>query len=317
MTALVAPLLVSASPVLLVLLVLASLTIVFIYMKRRNALLEQKLSQAKEEKEKEIALAIVRTQEEERNKIATDLHDSVGAELSLLKLKLSRYSYYLKNNLIIKSENFSEDVKQLDETIENVRCVCKDLYPETLRKKGLLYACRYFACRMSKGRNIRLKFSGEVAEQEIILSDEARRSVFRIFQEIMHNLIKHSRCQKLEVKIYMNRNTGFLKFRLRHNGRSFNNSDALKAIDAGSGHGLMNISNRLKVLGGKISYQRKGTNSFVFVSLPMTDGMSGTKLITMQNRGVTIEPELKIVFSKSALPPKTRQPKLERRQRSV
>lgn len=314
MSALVNSWLVFTSPTLFVSLVFASIVVIVFFMKKRTEALEKRLSQASADKEKEIAIAIVRTQEEERNKIALDLHDSVGAELSLLKLKLSKYSYYLKNNLIIKSESFFEDVKQLDETIENVRDVCKDLYPEIIRKKGLLCACRCFAERMSKGRNIRLKFFTDICENDFTLSDEAQRSVFRIFQEIMHNLIKHSVCSRLEIQLYMNHRTGFLKLRLRHNGRVFTNTDATRAIHEGKGHGLMNISNRLKVLGGKISYQRKGHCSFVFVSLPVNSVAKENKTISIEQRGVSIDPQLKMVYSKNSITTRrTRQPKLRQK----
>src|SRR5690606_24871322 len=132
----------------------------------------------------------VRTQEEERMRIAASLHDSVGAELSMLKLNLSRHAFFLKN--IYKNvDDMQAEILSLDKTVESLREICRDLYPVELKNYGLIAALRDFLDKASKAAGLRYEFRNKLQQNDLKGIEEKKLNLFRISQELLHNIIKH------------------------------------------------------------------------------------------------------------------------------
>lgn len=204
--------------------------------------------------------------QDERSNIASNLHDGVGAELSLLKMKLSRYSFYIKNNLRFKPESFMNDLQQLDSTIKSVRDVCHDLYDGQFRDKNLLESCHDFTQRLGDSGCIRCEFYSNLKENELNLTPEAKKTVFLVFLEIMNNIMRHAQCQDLHVALTRHEET--LRLFFRHNGICFNNLDAHTRIAQKKGIGLNCINKRLQLLSGQVNYLSENNQQLVAVTIP-------------------------------------------------
>lgn len=235
--------------------------------RKRLANMQLKLLEIENSKNNELKKVILETQLEERSKIASNLHDSIGAELSILKLKLSKHSYYLRNNLFIKSDNFDKDIHQLDEAIKHVRSFCRELHSEVLENKGLIYACAEFAEKLNDSESIKCHFKSSLCEEQLFLNKENKSTFFMIYLELANNIIKHSTCTFLEISLSVNP-LNELNLVLKHNGVKFENTDFEKQKHLNTGIGLSCLSTRAKTLNAKINYLWEDNASFVIFTCP-------------------------------------------------
>jgi two-component system, NarL family, sensor kinase len=265
--------LLAAPSALLIIFMAIAIIYLVLYFNKRFMLMQQKLQLLENEKQSEISRVIEKTRQEERNKIASNLHDGVGAELSLLKLKLTKYSFYLKNNQRIKSNRFIKDINQLDDTIQHVRSVCKDLYAETIDSIGFIKSCEEFVNQINSVNSIKSRFNTNLIESELPISVEHKKTTFMMFQEMMNNLLKHSACNNLEVNLEVTNNKQ-IKLSCRHNGVKFNNEDMADMITLGKGIGLNCMNKRAELMGAHVNYQYQNQTSSVEILIPYTNSIS-------------------------------------------
>src|SRR5690242_17221233 len=141
--------------------------------------------------QKERIHAEITIQENERKRIATDLHDSLGPLLSSVKLQI--------NSLDSTSENDQHIInkagRHLDEIIANLREISHNLLPNTLQRKGLTEAIREFTGNQSKRNGTKIDF---YQLQQVAIAPEMEIHVFRMVQEIIHNTLKHAHAKNLQ-----------------------------------------------------------------------------------------------------------------------
>ena len=276
--------LLAAPSTLLITLMALAIVYLVLYFNKRFLLMQQKLQLLENEKQSEITKVIEKTRQEERHKIASNLHDGVGAELSLLKLKLTKYSFYLKNNQRIKSHRFIKDINQLDDTIQHVRSVCKDLYAETIDSIGLIKSCEEFAKQINTIDSLKSRFKTNLIENELPISVEHKKVSFMMFQEMMNNILKHSACNTLEINLELTPNKQ-LQLSCIHNGIKFDNEDMAQVINLGKGIGLNCINKRAELIGAHVNYHYKNHRSSVEILIPFTKSINtGNSPITTISR---------------------------------
>jgi signal transduction histidine kinase/ligand-binding sensor domain-containing protein len=194
--------------------------------------------------QEEFSRKLLESQESERQRIAVELHDSLGQDLLIIK-----------NWALIGLKNGANPKKQFDEisetasgAIDEVREIAYNLRPYHLDELGLTQAVRSMLDRVSKSSSI--SFVSEIDSIDGFFPKEAEINFYRIAQECLNNIVKHSGATETRVEI--KRGGGQLRLSIRDNGKGFNtDSMALKRASQ-SGFGLAGINQRARILGGKV-----------------------------------------------------------------
>lgn len=194
--------------------------------------------------------AEIETIENERRRIAGDLHDEIGPMLSAVKLQINHLEPVdaTEKNALEKSSH------QIDHVIQRFREISYNLLPNTLIRKGLIHATEDFTRRMSEAGAVAIHFNAGV----MTLSRDKEINLFRIIQEIVHNTIKHAKAESMQLSVSQTGNTVVLT--AADNGIGFVYEEKMQH---GSGLGLLNLQNRVEVLNGKLTVDSgpgKGTN---------------------------------------------------------
>ncbi|MGC4039383.1 MAG: sensor histidine kinase [Flavobacterium sp.] len=176
---------------------------------------------------------LIKTQENERIRLARDLHDGVGQKLMLLTRKTK--------------ETSNEDVNKLaDNTLEELRSISRGLYPATLEKLGITSALQTLINEVDS--NSPILFDCEIDDIDAFLDKETALQFYRIVQEVLNNLIKHS--QANEASISVEKKSKSIIVTISDNGIGFNPKEAFSNITS---LGMKTIQERVKMIKGTIS----------------------------------------------------------------
>ncbi len=247
------------------LLFLASTLILFVFINQKRMLSERnKLQALKSSYQQEMLKAAIDAQEKERKRIAEDLHDEVGAVLSLAKLNANRANEYSANE---EGRRLNKDTIQfIDDTINNVRRISKDLLPPTLEEFGLIKAIDELVAKVRASNIVRIKF--EYRGEFNNLYPEIELALYRIAQELVNNALKHANAG--EIEIYLERNENHLTLKVLDDGSGFKVEEIDRKSTFEKGIGLKNIHSRVSMLDGEINYfpnLPKGTAATVELDL--------------------------------------------------
>lgn len=198
------------------------------------------------EHQKKLLETTIQSQETERKRIASELHDGVGAILSAAKLNLHLLKATQDNHE--NAEAIAETNRIIDETIDTVRRISKDLLPSSLEKFGLIEAIKEFADKLSVDGAAQVHFNHEGGD--FALSKTNELPIYRLVQEIVNNALKHAEAQN--INIYVNNNGGF-QLIIQDDGQGFDVDQVRNDINKGVG--LYNIENRVNMLGGSITLE--------------------------------------------------------------
>ncbi len=207
--------------------------------------------------QRERMLAEITIQENERKRIATDLHDSLGPLLSAVKLNINSIDIQPEDSAILERAG-----KSIDEIIGSMRQISYDLLPNTLELKGLTEAVREFIGHISYKRGINIQL---YVVKDIKVPKEKEIHIFRMLQEIIHNTIKHAEAKNLQIG--MSEEGNHLLLLAKDDGKGF---DIDHAKEQSRGLGLKSLEGRCEILNGILTIESKpgfGTN--YFVKIPM------------------------------------------------
>ena len=187
--------------------------------------------------------AMLKGQEEERSRIAKDLHDGLGGLLSGTKLSFIN----MKENLILTPENaiqFDKSLRMLDNTINDLRKVAQNLMPEALVKFGLTEALKDFCGTIQTATNIEIGYQKIGEERKLVNTAEV--FIYRIIQELVNNAVKHAKAKEIIVQLAFTKNKIIIT--VEDDGVGYD----LNAIKLNSGAGLENIAYRVDYFNGTI-----------------------------------------------------------------
>jgi len=204
--------------------------------------------------QRERIFAEITIRENERKRIAGDLHDSLGPLLSAVKLNISNVDIEDAQDKAI----LDKTAGYLDEIIGSMRRISHDLLPNTLERKGLLEAIREFINQVNVKQSLNIQL---YVVKEIKVPKEKEIHIFRMIQEIVHNTIKHAHAGNLQIGL--SEEGGHLLFLAKDDGRGF---DKEKALAGSQGLGLRSLESRCEILNGVLSLESKpgaGTNYFI------------------------------------------------------
>lgn len=218
-----------------------------IYFSRRN---KQKEA---EKKERAVNKAIFESEQKERIRIARDLHDSIGQKLAVTKMLLSSVEF---------NENITKISSYIDETSKEVRNISHNLIPEILNL-GLVKAIEDLKDKINSAGQIQLELKIDEEATHWPTKKETEVSIYRIIQEILGNIIKHSKTDKVLMEIKSVE--AFVQIKIIDNGIGFN----VDAMDESKGIGWKNIFARIKLINGDFKVQsEKNRGSQFFINIP-------------------------------------------------
>jgi len=218
--------------------------------------LHAKLQKQKVEMEKELAV------EQERIRMARELHDGLGSMLSGIKHSFSA----IKNEMELSTaqeHQFNYTIGKLDDSIKDLRAVSHSMFSAELLEEGLVAATKNYCNAISAAAKINIAFES-IMEQPPGLSGEQAFHVFRVVQELVQNIVKHAGAA--EAMVQLSYTNGMLTVTVEDNGKGFNT----KQVHENDGIGLRNVEARVKLLHGKTdirSVPGKGTS--VLVEIPV------------------------------------------------
>lgn len=242
--------------------------IMFIIFHQRKVIRYQLTLQRMEEEQQKILLtASIRLQEEERQRIAADLHDDAGPLLATARLYLTENLVNLDKSTQLQSIFQIRQI--LDDTIQLVRNISHSLMPPTLKNFGLESAVNDLFQKI--GGSGTINASSRFHDYKERLQNEKELNVFRVVQELVNNILKHSNASFIHLT--QNTQAGYFVMRIHHDGRGLVQSDFEKLNKSAVGLGLKNISSRLKVAQGAILFEKDPSQTYykVTISVPIED----------------------------------------------
>jgi len=236
--------------------------VVFIIFHQRKVLRYQMQLQRMEQIQQKILLnASIRMQEEERQRIAADLHDDAGPLLATCRL-------YLSENLVNQDkatqlQSIYQARQILDDTIQLVRNISHSLMPPTLKNFGLESAVNDLFQKISGAGSINA--SSRFHEYKERLKGEKELIIFRIVQELVNNTLKHSNSSFIHLTQNIHGNNFIL--RIHHDGKGLVQSDFERLTKSPHGLGLKNITSRLKVAQGRIFFEKDPSQTYYKITI--------------------------------------------------
>lgn len=238
-----------------------TLVSIVVFHQRRVIKFNKQLSKLEEERQQMLLKASIRFQEEERQRIAADLHDDAGPLLATARL-------YLNENLIhqepaVQLQAIFSAKQIIDDSIQLIRNISHSLMPPTLKNFGLESAVKDLFEKIN-GSGV-INASARFHDNRERLKEEQELLVFRVVQELVTNIIKHSHAGFIHLT--QNVQGNFAYFRIHHDGKGILQSDFKKLNTDSSGLGLKNIESRIKVLRGNIAFDIDSTQTYYKVTI--------------------------------------------------
>jgi two-component system, NarL family, sensor kinase len=238
--------------------------IVFIIFHQRKVIRYQiRLQRMEQDQQKLLLNASIRLQEEERQRIAADLHDDAGPLLATARLYLNENLVNLDKTTQLQSIYNAKQI--IDDTIQLIRNISHSLMPPTLKNFGLESAVNDLFQKISGSGS--MNASSRFHDYRERLQAENELIIFRVIQELVNNILKHSNASF----IHLTQNTSGNKFfiRLHHDGRGITQADFNKLNKSNVGLGLKNIQSRLKVLHGQIFFEKDMSQTYYKVTIEL------------------------------------------------
>jgi signal transduction histidine kinase len=206
-------------------------------------------------------------QENERKRISFELHDELGQSMAALKLQVGSIARRLGTAELDEMLSACDEIRSnINQIIENVRRLSRDLSPVVLDDLGLQAAIEYLVNNFSKIYNVKIRF--QQTDINHLFKEDSQRIIYRILQEALTNIGKHA--QAKNVALVIEGEDRAVRFTVKDDGRGFNVQKTLDQKGAERGMGLEAMSERVRILGGKINIvSRPGIDTTVTFTAPI------------------------------------------------
>lgn len=231
--------------------------------RHRSRLQKKKIQMLETEKQLSAAEAVLKGEEQERTRLAKDLHDGLGGLLSGLKFSFTS----MKDNLIMTPENarvFERSLDMLDTSIHEMRRVAHNLMPESIFRFGLDAALNDFCTAINDSGVLQLRYHSFGLENAK-LNNTISVSVYRVIQELVNNVLKHAAAQQALVQVVISDN--LLLVDVEDNGKGFDTEE----LEKRKGIGWSNIQSRIDYLNGKLDLKSTaGEGTIVHIEIKLS-----------------------------------------------
>jgi signal transduction histidine kinase len=244
------------------LMIFALLLVYFI--QARNKIRQQAaMNKAIHEQEQRATAAVMEAEEKERQRIAKDLHDGVGQMMSAAKMNLSAIGNELSFANEDQEQSFERIMNLVDESCKEVRTVSHQMMPNLLLKSGLGKAVADFIDKIDR-RVLKVRLHTEGLNER--LNETVEIVMYRVLQECVNNVIKHSGATELDISII--RDVDGISTTIEDNGKGFNSSQ----LNSDAGMGVRNMRARVEYVKGTIDFDSTpGNGTLVAIHIPLKE----------------------------------------------
>ncbi|MBC7535243.1 MAG: PAS domain S-box protein [Ferruginibacter sp.] len=224
---------------------------------------EEKLKKSHEDL-RQLATHLQDIREDERTRIAREIHDELGQQLTGLKMDISWLSKKISNGSVEINQKMTEALKLIDETVKTVRRIATQLRPSILDDLGLISAMEWQSEEFEKRFKIKTSFVSNSATVQV--ESEIATGLFRIYQESLTNVLRHSKAT--QVKATLNASHELLILHIADNGIGFNaiENESKKTL------GLLGMKERTLIMGGTYEITSKpGNGTTVVITVPVNN----------------------------------------------
>jgi PAS domain S-box-containing protein len=219
-----------------------------------------------EEKLQALRNRLTRTQEDERSRIARDLHDDIGQRLALLTIDLEQMKLASQQDGSALAKELEALVRTAGEITSDVHNVSRRLHPSQVELLGLAPALNNFCREFANRNSMRIQFTSACLTCK--LPEDASLCLFRVAQEAIRNVHKHSGCR--EALVELDEISGSLRLRISDRGNGFDPSLA----EASQGLGLLSMEERLRSMGGELFvHSRPGGGTCIEATIPASQSV--------------------------------------------
>jgi len=222
--------------------------------KKQEEINEQKVTALKQEQEMNLIKASIEGQDEERKRIAQELHDSIGGNLAGIKLQMA--------SLNGDSEKYKGIAEQLDETYQLVRDISHTLIPKKFRQNAFTELVRDYTNSISSVGELEIGFHPHPEEGINSVEENVQMELFKIIQELMTNTLKHAEAKNVDIHLSLIERELSLIF--EDNGNGFDTTKVSKGI------GSHNMRNRINELNGQLNIDSViGRGTVISIEIPL------------------------------------------------
>lgn len=216
---------------------------------------------------RKLSARIERAREEERIKIAREVHDELGQMLTVLKMDISMLAGEMEENIDRNAKDYfqsetSDILERINVIIQSVQRITTELRPEVLDDLGLKDAIEWQAQEFGRRTGVDISMKAHVPHSER-LNDEQATTLFRIFQETLTNVARHSGASKVDIRLGEEDDHIYMK--VRDNGVGITREEK----EASSSLGLIGMRERTQLMGGDVRIEgEKGEGTLVTLYIP-------------------------------------------------
>jgi PAS domain S-box-containing protein len=209
-----------------------------------------------------VSRKLIEAQEEERTRIARELHDDIGQQMSILCINLETVRANLPSSDVAARNRVDEVIGSASDLVTDVHELSHRLHSSKLQYLGLEAACASFCKELSEQQKVKIDFHAYGIPNT--LSSEVSLCLFRILQEALHNAVKHSGVREFEVRLVGTSDE--INLIVRDFGRGFD----FGVASCGEGLGVVSMRERLKSVNGHLSIDSKsGHGTTVMARVPL------------------------------------------------
>ena len=218
-----------------------------------------------EKKIRALSRRLFSVQEHERKHLSRELHDDLGQRLNAAKIVIDLLADDLRGAPGDVTARMSHLSGVLQGSVESIRHLCAGLRPSSLERLGLVGAIRSDCDTLAAHHGLKMEFSAHGMEG-VRLAQEAEITLYRVFQEALHNVVKHAGATVVQIRLVASH--PILRMRITDNGRGF---DGAPRALRGDGHlGLVGMSERVDLLNGTLELvSRPGEGTRIAVQIPI------------------------------------------------
>jgi two-component system, NarL family, sensor kinase len=230
--------------------------------KHKQNLQQQKISELETQQQLTAIEAVLKGEEQERTRLAKDLHDGLGGMLSGIKYSFNT----MKGNMIMTPDNaqaFERSMDMLDSSIKEMRRVAHNMMPEALVKFGLDTALKDFCNEIQQSGALQISYQS-IGLENAVIDQTVGITIYRIVQELINNTMKHAMAKTAIVQV--TKSNEQLSVTVEDDGKGFDTAFINKPV----GMGWSNITNRVEFLKGKLdvdSQSGKGTSVHIEINM--------------------------------------------------
>lgn len=212
---------------------------------------------------------LTKTEEHEKQKLARDLHDGMGQSLAAMKVMMGVGKMQLAKGNVDGATEVADKVSDLAETsIAEMRNVINNLRPLVLQEEGLEGGIRSLAANVDGAGELECRLT--IADPVPQFDETVQLNLYRLIQESLTNVVKHSQADKVEITCKKSYNKDYYTFTVADNGVGF------ELDPHNPGVGIKSMNSRMQMLGGRFDiFSHEGDGTTIIMEVPINDILTG------------------------------------------